>query len=357
MRRYIVFGTIAIMLGALVAPFAFAAEPSTIKFTPQISIPGTDIQAGQTINIDGSTIGRYIIALYTFGVYAAGIVATVTLMAAGFVWLMAGGNSSQVEQAKTMIRGALTGYVLLLVSWVLLNTINPNLTEFRSLDIEPVKPVALVVDKTYSACCSCESGAGIQGCNEVVVTYSGTCECPDRPNVSIDVPSHSACKSFGDECEFTEGSESSQRQRALADCQARGPSLGQICTLKGSDKTCQTVNECRAVLVENGQAGACRAGQCAAGYSCNRAFSCDPEDINDLGTLLTSDQSSTFYSSNCCKPLGQIGDPCYTKPNFTNTSYQSGGDCASNLTCTSSDDDDNWVFVTSTVGTCQVVNN
>lgn len=144
MRRYIVFGTVAIMLGALVAPFAFAAEPSTIKFTPQISIPGTDIQAGQTINIDGSTIGRYIIALYTFGVYAAGIVATVTLMAAGFVWLTAGGNNSQVEQAKTMVRGALTGYVLLLVSWVLLNTINPNLTEFRSLDIQEVTKITLV---------------------------------------------------------------------------------------------------------------------------------------------------------------------------------------------------------------------
>jgi hypothetical protein len=116
-----------------------------ICFTPQITIPGTDIKAGQTIKIGGDTIGKYLLALYTFGIYAAGIVATIVIMAGGFVWLMAGGNTSQVEQARTMIKGAITGYVLLLLSWVLLNTINPNLTRFESLYIEPVANQTLLI--------------------------------------------------------------------------------------------------------------------------------------------------------------------------------------------------------------------
>lgn len=318
-----------------------------ICFTPQISIPGTDIVAGQPIRVQGDTIGRYIVAIYTFGVYAGGIVATIVLMAGGFVWLLAGGNTSQVEQARTMITGAVTGYVLLLLSWVLLNTINPNLTQFKPLDIDPVNNIAVLEEKIFSACCKCSSGAGLQDCNEVRITVSGTCACPGRENQAIVVPSLSACKSFGEECVFNEGPESEQRSRAIAECQSRGPSLGQTCVLSGSEENCEVVNECRAILIESGRAGSCTANSCASGYVCNRAYYCDgPEDV---GRPRTPEESSDLYINACCKLPGQIGDLCHESSDFWGINLQPGKDCADNLVCRSIDNLE-WG---DEIGTCQ----
>ncbi|PJE76294.1 hypothetical protein COV04_00220 [Candidatus Uhrbacteria bacterium CG10_big_fil_rev_8_21_14_0_10_48_11] len=122
-----------VALGVFFGLQAWAAIPLQL----QIGLPGFGA-ANQTIFIDNDSIGSYIIAVYTFSVYAGGVLSAIVLMIGGFLWLTAAGNTSRIEQAKTHIGGALSGYVLLLLSWVLLNTINPNLVRFNELRIPTV---------------------------------------------------------------------------------------------------------------------------------------------------------------------------------------------------------------------------
>lgn len=116
---------------------------NTIDFTPGISIPGSNFQAGTKIEINTKTIGEYIKAIYTFSIYAGSIVAVVVLMIGGFIWLTAAGNVTQVGQAKTYIGGAISGIVLLLLSWTLLQTINPALVQFKPLSINATNNIPI----------------------------------------------------------------------------------------------------------------------------------------------------------------------------------------------------------------------
>lgn len=112
------------------------------KFTPQISIPGSEFTAGQEINagkIVGATsssdlLAKYINGFYKYGLSIAGIVAVIALMAAGLIWATSGGDSGKIGQAKKMIAGSLTGIVILACSWIILNTINPQLVSLQTLE-------------------------------------------------------------------------------------------------------------------------------------------------------------------------------------------------------------------------------
>lgn len=88
-------------------------------------------------------IGEYISQFYVFAVGVTSILAVVVIMIAGFVWTMAGGNTSQVENAKGYIKGAVTGLILMLGSYTFLYTINPNLVRFDSLRLPVVKNIEL----------------------------------------------------------------------------------------------------------------------------------------------------------------------------------------------------------------------
>ncbi len=79
--------------------------------TPRITIPGLsfspDSVVEQSVQEDGGNfyvsipyIGEYLSALYRFGVAAIVIIATIVLIYAGALWIISGGNGSQIEQAK-----------------------------------------------------------------------------------------------------------------------------------------------------------------------------------------------------------------------------------------------------------------
>jgi hypothetical protein len=64
-------------------------------------------------------------------------------MVAGMMWVLAGGNTSQVENARTYIKGAVMGLILMLGSYVILYTINPKLVRFDGLRLPVVQHVSL----------------------------------------------------------------------------------------------------------------------------------------------------------------------------------------------------------------------
>lgn len=70
-------------------------------------------------------------ALYKFLVGVVGIAAVITMMFGGYMWLFAGGNSSKVGEAKSILGSAVLGLFLAIGSFMILNLINPDLVNWK----------------------------------------------------------------------------------------------------------------------------------------------------------------------------------------------------------------------------------
>jgi len=151
-------------------------QPKTPKFIMpelQISIPTLKLTASSSIefirNNDGSTnvsipwISEYILAIYNYGLSAAGILAAIILMAGGVLWLVSGGDASKVTQAKELITGSVVGLVILASSYIILTQINPDLVKFKPITLGAIKyqdfePVSSEGNPNNSAdCLNCKT--------------------------------------------------------------------------------------------------------------------------------------------------------------------------------------------------------
>lgn len=119
-------------------------EKTPIIFTPQITIPGSEIfKKGVPFTITKETLPTMARDLYRFLVGSAGIVAVIVMMAGGYYWLFAGGNTARVGQAKDYIGGAVVGLTLSLGSFMILNMINPDLINMKDFEIPAVPKVTM----------------------------------------------------------------------------------------------------------------------------------------------------------------------------------------------------------------------
>jgi hypothetical protein len=165
-----------VMTGCLFLSAPVQAQTKSYTMDLEIPIPTLN----KTITFDGSTkpIADYVKAIYTFGVGIVGIVAAVVLMIAGVMWITAGGNSSNVSEAKSMITAALTGLVLVLTSYLLLDQINPALvnlqpTTIANITLAPPTPTSVNCDWTWG------TGLGVIGASQGLSgkVYSGQSLC------------------------------------------------------------------------------------------------------------------------------------------------------------------------------------
>lgn len=138
--------------------FDLALAASAVQFTPQVSIPNSDpnldIQKGTILGVPGDTslIAKYIKGFFVFGIGALAILSVVMIAWGGIQWLTAGGNAGQVTNAKTTILGALGGLILGLSSYVILQTVNPDLVNFKIKSIAPVDPLYMQNITAKSIC-------------------------------------------------------------------------------------------------------------------------------------------------------------------------------------------------------------
>ncbi len=128
------------------APVLAATNAIQVQFKPQIGIPNSEFQAGTgvaigtEVNNNGTTtsrsdlMARYVSAFYNWSLTIVSVIAVLMLMAAGLLWLTSGGDSEKINQAKKLIGNSLLGCGLLIGSWFLLNTINPNLTSLPVIE-------------------------------------------------------------------------------------------------------------------------------------------------------------------------------------------------------------------------------
>lgn len=80
--------------------------------------------------VNTSSVASTISQIYVWALGVAGILALAMMIFGGYIIMTAGGNGSQVSKGKEYITSAIIGLVILLTSFILLNTINPDLTNF-----------------------------------------------------------------------------------------------------------------------------------------------------------------------------------------------------------------------------------
>ena len=70
--------------------------------------------------------------IFVFGLAIVGLAIIGSLVYAGFEWMSGAENSSKIQSAKDRILGSVIGLIILLGSYVFLNTINPQLVSLKN---------------------------------------------------------------------------------------------------------------------------------------------------------------------------------------------------------------------------------
>jgi len=136
------FASMALLFVLLGVPAALAQE----SFRPTLSVPIPNVQfstmrvqetnedAGISGFMDIPWIAQYIQGVYVYGVSIAGVIAGVTIVIGGFQYM-----TGKVAEGKEKIKRSLIAVTLMFSSFLILKTINPDLTYLISLRIKTVK--------------------------------------------------------------------------------------------------------------------------------------------------------------------------------------------------------------------------
>lgn len=193
-------------------------------------------------------IGTYIVTFYTYIIPFSAVVAVVMMMLGGLQYAMARGKAKYIDKAKTRIGNAVTGLVLLLSAYVILNLIDPRLTSFSELRL-PLQKEVILLDANSS--CEALDKAGFtinaHGNGQRVCTNSGTIISDE--DVEGNVNSNLG---VGDECEFRT---------------CDGENEGKTCTTQGC-KSCTEVEDASSSLCEQMQPDDERSDDHGMKYDC-----------------------------------------------------------------------------------------
>ncbi len=117
--------------------------PGTVKDSACCSTIGANIGTAYTPLenvpfINGTTFQAYVEGIYRLGLVLIILSSVFMLVIGGFTYLTSAGNTAAISSAKHIITGALIGLVLALVSYIILNTINPDLVNVNVSTLQPV---------------------------------------------------------------------------------------------------------------------------------------------------------------------------------------------------------------------------
>lgn len=103
-------------------------------------------------------VGQYILLIYKFLVGIAGVIAAALIVKGGFEYMIAGGSSERMTSAKNTVGAAVFGLLLVLASFTLLNTLNPDLVHLRLPNVYMVRHIALGADWCKDVSVTTDSG-------------------------------------------------------------------------------------------------------------------------------------------------------------------------------------------------------
>lgn len=135
MKKYIFIIILLIVISSILSAISYkpyAAKAQVKLETGLPNIPGGQLPAGQELP-------SYINYLFIFGLGLITVLALGQMMLGGIKYILAAGNVVKVEDAKDTIQQALLGLGLLLISYLLLRTINPDLVNLRNPNLAPTQ--------------------------------------------------------------------------------------------------------------------------------------------------------------------------------------------------------------------------
>lgn len=114
----------------------FAASASALLFAPAVASAGlkANIEKGAKDTGQGAGLGQTPLAETVGKVIQAflgliGVVLVVLIIYAGFLWMTASGNEEQVTKAKTIIKNAVIGMVILMAAYAISNFVLTSVLE------------------------------------------------------------------------------------------------------------------------------------------------------------------------------------------------------------------------------------
>lgn len=148
-------------------------NPPNLPINTNLPIPNAVPISGP----DGQGPAGLIANFYSFAFWIAGFLAFVMIVYGGVRYTFSGGNHSEKEEAKEAIKQALIGLGLLLVAYLILRTINPDLTKLQLPTLEPYNPVPVATGPSDS-CGGCPEGSQCvseDGTTSICVVLESTC--------------------------------------------------------------------------------------------------------------------------------------------------------------------------------------
>jgi hypothetical protein len=106
------------------------------------SVVPKPIETRLTVAINGLTqtgnLALYLSTIYTYGLQIVGMFAVFMIILGGIKYLTAGGDQGRTKSAIENITNATIGLVLALATYLILNTINPELLKFKAISPPPI---------------------------------------------------------------------------------------------------------------------------------------------------------------------------------------------------------------------------
>ncbi len=125
---------------------------------------------------------EYLTKIYTISVGLAVVLAVVMIVYAGIIYATSGDNASKQKEARSQITQAILGLAILLASYLILRTVNPDLTnlgKWENLPVQQVPPAAGIASNSEecqakrSASASCVA----KNCNKLGTSTAENCNC------------------------------------------------------------------------------------------------------------------------------------------------------------------------------------
>jgi hypothetical protein len=126
---------------------------------------------------------EYILYIYRFAIFSSGIVALLMLVIGGIFYMTSGENPEKKKDAKDRIFSALGGLVLVFLIYIILNTLNPELTRISPPSLRP-NPDKICQEFCHNICENNCSNA-ISKCKDFweksKVVINGKLQCVGNP--------------------------------------------------------------------------------------------------------------------------------------------------------------------------------
>lgn len=107
-----------------------------VVFSNPADIAGRD-DAGGRLSIP--YIGQYIAGVFQYSLYVLAGLAVFVIIFAGVRWILARGNASEIKDAKEMITGSFIGLMIALLSYSMLQIIDPRLTTLSPIGLAQIE--------------------------------------------------------------------------------------------------------------------------------------------------------------------------------------------------------------------------